>query len=760
MRRRPAPAGRAGRIILAVLVTAASLDWAAAGHSTAAAPAELISVNPANGSPLSSADVIPSVSGDGNIVVFTAVPPFSALAVGNVQVVVRNRSANTTTVVPPYFRVDRTTNGVVSRDGCHVAFWGYYTGLILFPIVLPAQWEIFTWDRCTAGATPVYVSNAHGVLPNSTDTPGPLAISADGRYVAYIATSATLGAVAARINTSPTITEDQLEDGFFNGNSIDISDDGSLVAVGGQNTISDLTRNVVEVWAPPCVLVGEFSWNCNVDMISAGTTTQNSAEVNRNPSLSADGRYIAFTSNTVSGGGTALTRRQVYVRDRVAGATKIVSTAAGQLMAGDLDDPEITPDGTQVALVQATTGVTGKPVSEVFVARSSSGFFDTAAFDLISYGVSGSPTSTDSVQPSLSSNGRYVAFASAANAELSGTTLPAGTEVWMRQRPIALDITPGLDFGTIDPGTTSAPKTATVTNTSGVAINIGAVIPPAAPFSITSNTCGGSLPAGASCSITLVFSPTAPGSASSSVTVTGDGLSVSASLVGVGRNNLTPGFLTIKPTAANYGSGPLGTVIAPKKFTVTNPGQTAVPLAGADLSGDGRDQFTITSNGCTGTLAPAASCIVQVGATITREGSLSATLAVIGTGGQTAQATLRIAAVFTPTLKMNPGVVAPGEVTSAVGAGFPPNIDVQLAFAGEAPFATVHTLDDGSLHYDLLLLPHGIRIGGTQIVAVDQPPDFSGVHAPLLIQLATSRPSGFTNPQFTSGVRALITRGG
>jgi hypothetical protein len=263
----------------------------------------------------------------------------------------------------------------------------------------------------------------------------------------------------------------------------------------------------------------------------------------------------------------------------------------------------------------------------------------------------------------------------------------------------------------------------------------------------------------ASCTITLVFSPTAPGSASSSVTVTGDGLSVSASLVGAGRDNVKPGSLTIKPTSANYGTGPLGTVIAPKKFTVTNPGQTAVTFAGVGLSGAGADQFAITSNGCTGALAPGASCVIEVGATITRDGALTAALVVFGTGGQTAQATLRLAAVFTPVLKVNPGVVSPSEVTSITGTGFPPNIDVELAFDNELPFTIVHTDAAGAFRFDYLLLRHNVRIGGRKVLAVDQP-DFSGVFAPILIELATSRPSGFTSPQFFSGVRTLITRGG
>ncbi len=766
--RHPARAGRAGRCALAVLLTAATVGWIGEGNSSAAAPAELISVNPTGGGVLGTSDYLPSVSGDGNIVVFTAVPPFTTTGVflGNFQVAVRDRSAGTTTVVPSPFQVDRTTSGVVSRDGCRVAYWGYFTGFFL-----PAQWNIYSWNRCAPSSAPVVISSAGGIYPTSTDLVGPLAISADGRYVAYSASSPSLGSRVARIDTNAPVTETLLQDGFFNGNSIDISDDGAFLAIGGQTTINDQTRNVVEGWVPPCVPAGSFSFTCNSDLISAGSTGLNTSELNRNPSVSADGRYVAFTSNLPDYvGAAALTPRQVYVRDRVAGVTKIVSSTPGQLMSGDLDDPEISPDGAQVVLTQAAAPPPGaKPVSEVFVARSTSAFFDSAVFDLVSYGVGGAPTTTDSIMPSMSSNGRYVAFTSAANNELSGVTMPGDLNVWMRQRPIALDITPSLDFGTVAPGSQSAPQNAVVTNTSGVSINIGAVTPPAAPFSITANGCGGVLNPGASCTVTIVFSPTVPGGASSSATVTGDGLSVSVSLVGNGLAPPapTPGSLAMAPGVANYGSGDVGTSVAAKQFVVSNPGQTPVPLAGSGLSGAGADQFAITGNTCGASLAAGATCAIDVAATITRAGAMSATLGIVGTGGQTAQATLRITGrapvqvveVFTPTLKMNPGVVSPSEVTAAIGSGFPPNIDVQLAFEGEAPFATVHSDDAGAFRYNFLVLRNGIRIGGRQIIAVDQP-QFTGVRAPLLIDLATFRPSGFSSPAFTSGVRSLVSRGG
>ena len=542
---------------------------------------------------------------------------------------------------------------------------------------------------------------------------------------------------------------------FISTRSLDISDDGRFIAIAGLRNASGVNSNQVLGWTPPCLN------SCAIEVISVNDAGATASGFSTSPSVSADGRYVAFSSDGPELAGFPVgTPDQVYVRDRVARVTRLVTDTPGQPMPAGLGvgDPEITPDGSQVALTQTSSGET----SQVWVARSTSGFYDTSVFDLVSFGVNDQPVSNGASNPSMSSNGRYVAFSSSSSDELSGGTIaPFETEVWMRERPVALDITATLNFGTVDVGSQSAPQNAVVTNTSGVLITISSVTPPAAPFSITSNGCGGVLAPGASCSVTLVFRPTVVGGATSSVTVLGDGLSVSASLVGTGRPLATAGSLTIAPLSADFGTLTVGTPSAARSFAVTNPGQSAVPFAGVALSGAGADQFTIVSNTCTGSLASGASCTITLTATATRDGVSSATLSVSGTGGQAAQATLRVRGtlVFTPTLKMNPGVVSAGEVTVAIGEGFPPDIDVELAFAGEPPFVTVRTGAEGTFRYNFLLLRNGVRIGGKQVIAVDQPL-FTGVVAPLLIELASYRPSGFSSAAFTAGVRSLLSRGG
>lgn len=742
---------RTSRALLGALLVVTSIGWAGLEHSIAAAPAELISITPGSSAPLADDSYTPSVSGDGNLVAFYGSSFNGTDALYTVYI--RNRAAGTTTTIPnlptQVTAVPGTANPAISRDGCHVAFWGRY--FFDYPA---GQWNIYTWNRCVANDTPIDV--ADGVLSDN-DFPGPIATSADGRYIAYVAQpSGGAPPVIARIDTA-TLTQSVLPTGFIYSDSIDISDDGKFVAVGGQlaSLVTGIPIYRVIGWSAPCTTT------CTTEVISVGPTGAPASGFSGRPSVSADGRFVAFTSDSVDIVGLpAPPSRQVYVRDRLNKVTKLVTDTPGQPMPaeGGVSEPDLSPDGTQVAVTQTDRFET----SQVWVARSSSGFFDDAIFDLVSYGVSGQPVGgAGAVEPKMSSNGRFVAFRSGQSADLSGVALPTSYQIWMRSRPIQLNGTPAINFGTVDVGTQSAGQNVVITNTGVAEINVASVTSPAAPFSVTANTCVGMLPAGASCVVTAVFAPTAPGAASSTIVVSGEGVSVSTSLTGTGRTPTgpTPGFLTIKPISANFGKAVVGTALPARKFVVTNPGQLAVVVTSVSLGGTGADQFAIASNSCTGSLAPNASCTIQVSATVTRDGAQTATLDVLGAGGSAAHATLRIGGEFTPTLKMNPGVVSPGEVTTANGEGFPPGVVVQLAFNGEAPFKDVTVDADGTFHSSFLLVPHSVRIGGRQVEVVDRP-EFSGVFAPLLIELATSRPSGFSGSVLTSGIRNLLTRGG
>jgi hypothetical protein len=74
-----------------------------------------------------------------------------------------------------------------------------------------------------------------------------------------------------------------------------------------------------------------------------------------------------------------------------------------------------------------------------------------------------------------------------------------------------------LSFGNQNTGTTSAAQSVTISNTGTAAASISS-ISTAAPYAET-NTCGGSLAAGATCTASVTFAPTATGSSTGSLSV-------------------------------------------------------------------------------------------------------------------------------------------------------------------------------------------------------------------------------------------------
>jgi hypothetical protein len=85
--------------------------------------------------------------------------------------------------------------------------------------------------------------------------------------------------------------------------------------------------------------------------------------------------------------------------------------------------------------------------------------------------------------------------------------------------PIATCNPCSLSFAAQNVGTTSAAKTATLTNTGNAVLNITSIVSNNSVFALTHN-CGASLAAGASCTVNVTFSPTTVGTTTSSVVLT------------------------------------------------------------------------------------------------------------------------------------------------------------------------------------------------------------------------------------------------
>lgn len=122
----------------------------------------------------------------------------------------------------------------------------------------------------------------------------------------------------------------------------------------------------------------------------------------------------------------------------------------------------------------------------------------------------------------------------------------------------------------------------------------------------TSNTtCGATIAPGASCSLALVFTPTALGTRPGAISLPNDTATpvITVHLFGTGVNATVPRVLTVQPPILAFGDQAVGTQSASKTVTLTNASSSTATIT--DLSSSSHD-FVI-SDSCT-TLAPHASC--------------------------------------------------------------------------------------------------------------------------------------------------------
>jgi hypothetical protein len=270
---------------------------------------------------------------------------------------------------------------------------------------------------------------------------------------------------------------------------------------------------------------------------------------------------------------------------------------------------------------------------------------------------------------------------------------------------ITATLTPtSVDFGNQTVGTKSSPQVFTLTNTgsSNVGItNITTAGTNAADFS-ASNNCGATLKPGASCAISVTFTPSASGSRSANLSVTdnaGTG-SQSASLTGSGTAVPTA---TLLPSSLSFGSVAVGTPSPPQTLTLTNTGTSSLNVTSIKITGSDLADYTQTNN-CAGTLAAGTNCTITVTFTPITTGTRSASVTVLdntstgsqsaslsGTGSSSPTATLSPASLSFPSQQV--GTTSPGQTLTLTNTGATKltinSISITGANAGD--FAQTHT---------------------------------------------------------------------
>ena len=312
----------------------------------------------------------------------------------------------------------------MSADGRYVAFWSCASALVAddtntYP-------DVFVHDRETGETELVSVASDGTQGDDCSRDPS---MSADGRYMAFLSCATNL--VADDTNAWPDVFVHDRETGETQRVSVasdgtqgdacstapSLSADGRYVAFDSQaeNLVADDTNTTSDVF----VHDRETGETERVSVASDGTQADDSVY---NPVISADGRYVTFTScatNLVAD--DTNTTPDVFVHDRETGETQRVSVATdGTQGDGCSRAPSISAGGRYVVFYSGATNLVAGDTngsSDVFVHDRETG--DTERVSVAEYGTEAAGTS---YRAALSADGRYVAFESDAANLVAGDT--------------------------------------------------------------------------------------------------------------------------------------------------------------------------------------------------------------------------------------------------------------------------------------------------------------------------------------------------
>jgi hypothetical protein len=155
-------------------------------------------------------------------------------------------------------------------------------------------------------------------------------------------------------------------------------------------------------------------------------------------------------------------------------------------------------------------------------------------------------------------------------------------------------------FGTQQAGTAGTSATYTITNTGGVStgtvgVGLGSLAP-AGDFTITANGCSGPLGPGASCPVTVQFTPPAGTSGYETATLSANASPGGAPTIGLSGTSYTPALIAMQPPSGftGFGNVPIGNS-STFQFTLTNSG---TQTAGAPTISTSNPLFTVSASTC------------------------------------------------------------------------------------------------------------------------------------------------------------------
>jgi len=277
------------------------------------------------------------------------------------------------------------------------------------------------------------------------------AISADGRYVVFNSDATNLvphdtnqrtdafvrdrrTGVTARISISTAWAQAQATaDPFGGSHATGISADGRYVVFGSDapNLARHDTNHAQDIFVRDRIA----GTTRRVSISTAGTQANARSD---EPTISADGRYVAFSSTATNlARGDTNGVSDIFVRDRATGATRRVSLSGrGRQANAECDAPQLTRHGRYVVFSSpASTLVSGDTngLSDIFVRDRRTGTTRRVSVANSGAQAAEASTHTGSNAPAVSAGGRYVVFHSDAANLVSADTNRA-FDIFVRDR--------------------------------------------------------------------------------------------------------------------------------------------------------------------------------------------------------------------------------------------------------------------------------------------------------------------------------------
>jgi hypothetical protein len=274
-----------------------------------------------------------------------------------------------------------------------------------------------------------------------------------------------------------------------------------------------------------------------------------------------------------------------------------------------------------------------------------------------------------------------------------------------------------LAFGSVQVGSSTS-LSETLTNSGGSSLTISAAAASGTGFSLSGLTLPLTLNAGQSTSFTVLFSPTASGAASSSVSITSNGANPNLSIP-LSGTGVTQGALAANPTSLAFGSVQVGNSTSLSQ-TLTNTGGSTVTTSQANLTGAA---FSVSGLTVPLTLTANQSVTFTVTFAPTSAGAVSGNLSVVSNASNSP---LNIALTGTGTAQGQLAVSPTSLSFGSVVVGSSSSLNGTLNASGASVTVTSASFNNGEFVLSGISLPATLAAGQSTPFTVTFTPQASG----------------------------------